>query len=235
MNIEVRYRCTSAPCRKARVNEIAAGWTGAPTTPAPPDVALLEELSSSGCPRCGAKRLEIWHPTKGHVLIDYRAQKSVRKNRRRRRLAALGAGVLGVIFAALGCTPAPGTLGEPSLLDTLKTSRAAPAANWTIDGETTVVSDAMDENHDRIRIYFAGAGAEAGRQIWRVEWTPDSCFSPLAYPMLAHGTPPGLLAVQLTGVAPGDKILFWRSHPWDADLVAELDSTTCLEPVREDG
>jgi len=37
-----------------------------------------------GCQECGGKVLEIHHPTKGHLRIDFRSVKSLRKKRRQR-------------------------------------------------------------------------------------------------------------------------------------------------------
>lgn len=71
-NPTVRYKCTSANCRHE-------GQT------------VLGDLVGGGCQICGSKRLEIWHPTKGHVLIDYRSPKSARKQRRQRRESAVHA------------------------------------------------------------------------------------------------------------------------------------------------
>lgn len=211
-NPEVRFRCVGKSCgQEGRVR--------------------LGDLVVDGCPGCGSKRLEVWHPNRGHVLIDYRAQKSVRKNRRRReQLTALGMGILAALF--IGCTPAPVSLGDPSLVDTFKTSRPAPAVTWTLAGKTTVAGDAMDENHGRVRMFFATAGQVDTTQIWRVEWAPveDPCFVPLAYPMVRRGVKTGLLAVQITGVGPGDEVLLWRSHPRGSTPGDSI----CMTPVRGD-
>ncbi len=59
-NTDVLYRCTAKNCRHE-------------------DRGVLEALSRTGCLICGCKRLEIKHPKKGHLVVDWRSQKSLRK------------------------------------------------------------------------------------------------------------------------------------------------------------
>lgn len=66
----VSYRCTIKNCRGR--------------TDAQPGRALPSTLELSGCAYCGCKVLEILdHPSLGHIKIDWRSQKSVRKKRGR--------------------------------------------------------------------------------------------------------------------------------------------------------
>lgn len=65
-DVNVKYKCTSVNCR-----HVGQG--------------ALYRLPDDGCALCGCKRLEVWHPTRGHLTIDWRAQKSVRKHKPGRR------------------------------------------------------------------------------------------------------------------------------------------------------
>ena len=69
-DIIIRYRCTSKSC--------AAGPSSEPIA----DHLILVERQ--GCRICGCKRLEVWHPTRGHFIISWRSQKSARKKERAR-------------------------------------------------------------------------------------------------------------------------------------------------------
>lgn len=68
----VLYRCTSEACGNFR-RKIEAH---------------LNALAVEGCDLCGTKRLEVWDSHRGHILVDWRGQKSVRKRRRRLQDAA---------------------------------------------------------------------------------------------------------------------------------------------------
>jgi hypothetical protein len=63
------HRCTSASC----VHGPARGahlWFEAP----------LGDLPDRGCGFCGCKRLEMRNATRGHFIVDWRSQKSLRKH-----------------------------------------------------------------------------------------------------------------------------------------------------------
>lgn len=71
----VRYRCTSGTCRQAQLKEIGEIH----------DLVAeghLKALEAAGCARCGCKRLEVWDTGpggRGHLIVDWRSQKSLRK------------------------------------------------------------------------------------------------------------------------------------------------------------
>ena len=200
-NPVVRFICTSKPCRHEGNVE-------------------LSTLVGDGCPTCGSKRLEVWHPHRGHVLIDYRSPVTNRKRRRRRERAALGAAIA-LVALFLGCTTAP------------TPPRPTPSVYWSLGDVSEVSGHVAEETPGRVRMFFlADWTSIEDLQIWRVEWSPagDPCFYPLAYPMAHHGTEAVILRVQVTGTAPGDQVLLWRSHPWpgyDNTPAPEL----CLKPV----
>ena len=67
-DVVVRYRCTSEACLRGTTAELAV------------QEAHLHTLPDEGCVSCGCKRLEILdHPTRGHFVIDWRSQRSLRK------------------------------------------------------------------------------------------------------------------------------------------------------------
>jgi len=66
VNPEVRYRCTGEGCEGRDTDR----------------QSRLSALADRGCGICGRKLVEIWHPKRGHLIIDFRSQKSVRKKRR---------------------------------------------------------------------------------------------------------------------------------------------------------
>ena len=83
----------------------------------------------------------------------------------------------------------------------------------------------------------------AGEQVewWRVEWSPvaDSCF----YYLGGYAIPPGadkwhlphsgVINVKIFGLQLGDRILFWRSHPWPGyENTPLMKDSLCMKPVR---
>jgi hypothetical protein len=60
-------------------------------------------------------------------------------------------------------------------------------------------------------------------EIYRVEWCPvgDSCYTPIHYGMIppnagkGHLPHSGIIRISITGLYIGDKIMIWRSHPWN--------------------
>jgi hypothetical protein len=237
----VRFRCPSGACKAEGERR-------------------LGDLSGEGCPTCGSKRLEVWHPSRGHVLIDWRSQKSVRKRRRRRE--RVRAAVVGIALGlVIGCTPAPDS-PEDTSLTTISPPRPAPAVSWqfaeydSICGRPVAPVDELGvgatvdtgmvwfADPPRSVAYLAAVRPEPFLQLFRVEWSPratgDTCFYPVAFPILYPNTPAGIISIRIEGAIPGtdstrgDEIMFWRSWPWRAAHVAHLESTFCMDPVYGD-
>jgi hypothetical protein len=99
---------------------------------------------------------------------------------------------------------------------------------------------------ETFRLYLAAVEpSDSSIQLFRIEWAPsatgDTCFYPIGFPMLHHGQPAGIISFRVSGAIAatdstrGDDIHFWRSHPWPAAAVANMESTLCMKVVYPGG
>jgi hypothetical protein len=214
INPAVRYRCRGRGC----------GHHGK---------EYLNPLSRAGCERCGSKRLEIWHPTKGHILVDWRSQKSLRKRRRRREAAARMLAWVVLVAVLVGCSPASDLTPENPAPGVARSPRPTPAPVITTDPAAASPAGAT-------RYYLAIVeDLDRQAQIYRFEWAPapDTCFTPIAYGIVHSTVSPtraggGLLTFTVDLQGAEGRVMIWRSHPWPG-YENTPDPHHCLKPVRE--
>jgi hypothetical protein len=110
--------------------------------------------------------------------------------------------------------------------------RDEPHGVYEIDGDSTKMI--LDVLPTPINLDVTLRLSE-GQQVewWRVEWSPvpDSCF----YYLGAYAIPPGadryhlphsgIINVKIFGLEAGDRLMFWRSHPWPDSLPNECFET----------
>lgn len=129
-----------------------------------------------------------------------------------------------VLLQFIGCAPSHETpLHAPA--DTVRATPVvywwdealAPAATYDIAGTDSIIVVQGDKNMDANMVLSAGQQHE----IWRVEWMAvgDTCWTYIGAGMIPPsawaGDLPhsGIVNVKIFGLADGDQLMFWRSHP----------------------
>lgn len=126
----------------------------------------------------------------------------------------------------------------PAVIDTTEDiaywfrQRDEPHGVYEIDGDSTEMFIEVLPSPINMDVTLR---LSEGEQVewWRVEWSPtlDSCFYYLgAYPIppgadryhLPHS---GIINVKIFGLETGDRLMFWRSHPWPDSLPNECFET----------